>query len=85
MSDYEYEDNEDSEDNSIIVVKDKIIFVGDSFTGKSSIINRIVDDPFNDTYEDSIGVDFKTKIIRFRDMMLKIQIGDSAGQEKFNV
>jgi len=83
MSDYEYEDNEDSEDNSIIVVKDKIIFVGDSFTGKSSIINRIVDDPFNDTYEDSIGVDFKTKIIRFRDMMLKIQIGDSAGQEKF--
>jgi small GTP-binding protein len=70
-------------DNSISVTRHKIIFVGDACTGKTSIINRIIDNPFNDTYEVSIGIDFMSKNIRFRGQNIKIQIWDSAGQEKY--
>ena len=79
----EQESHEDSVDNSISVTRHKIIFVGDASTGKTSIINRIIDNPFNDTYEVSIGIDFMSKNIRFRGQNIKIQIWDSAGQEKY--
>ena len=77
------ESHEDSVDNSISITRHKIIFVGDAYTGKTSIINRIIDNPFNDTYEVSIGIDFMSKNIRFRGQNIKIQIWDSAGQEKY--
>ncbi len=77
------ESHEDSVDNSISITRHKIIFVGDACTGKTSIINRIIDNPFNDTYEVSIGIDFMSKNIRFRGQNIKIQIWDSAGQEKY--
>ena len=77
------ESHEDSVDNSISVTRHKVIFIGDANTGKTSIINRIIDNPFNDTYEVSIGIDFMSKNIRFRGQNIKIQIWDSAGQEKY--
>ena len=79
----EQESHEDSVDNSISVTRHKVIFVGDACTVKTSIINRIIDNPFNDTYEVSIGIDFMSKNIRFRGQNIKIQIWDSAGQEKY--
>ena len=79
----EQESHEDSVDNSLSITRHKIIFVGDACTGKTSIINRIIDNPFNDTYEVSIGIDFMSKNIRFRGQNIKIQIWDSAGQEKY--
>ena len=77
------ESKEDSVDNSISVTKHKIIFVGDAGVGKTSIINRIVDNPFNETYEMSIGVDFMSKNLRYKGQNIKLQIWDSAGQEKY--
>ena len=77
------ESHEDSVDNSISVTRHKIIFVGDAAVGKTSIINRIVDNPFNDTYEMSIGVDFMSKNLRYHGQNIKLQIWDSAGQEKY--
>ena len=79
----EQESHEDSVDNSISVTRHKIIFVGDACTGKTSIINRIIDNPFNDIYQASIGIDFMSKNIRFRGQNIKIQIWDSAGHEKY--
>ena len=75
--------HEDSVDNSISITRQKIIFVGDAATGKTSIINRIIENPFNEIYEISIGIDFMSKNIRFRGQNTKIQIWDSAGQEKY--
>lgn len=77
------ESHEDSVDNSISVQRHKIIFVGDAGVGKTSIIGRILDNPFNEAYENSIGVDFTSKNIRFRGQNIKLQIWDSAGQEKY--
>jgi len=74
---------EDSVENSISATRHKIIFVGDAGVGKTSIINRIVDNPFNESYEMSIGVDFMSKNIRYRGQNIKLQIWDSAGQEKY--
>ena len=79
----EQESHEDSVDNSISVTRHKLIFVGDAGVGKTSIIGRIVDNPFNETYEVSIGVDFISKNIRFHGQNIKLQIWDSAGQEKY--
>ena len=77
------ESHEDSVDNSISVTRHKIIFVGDAGVGKTSIINRIVDNPFSEAYEMSIGVDFMSKNLRFHGQNIKLQIWDSAGQEKY--
>ena len=74
--------NEDSmESNS--VTRHKIIFVGDAGVGKTTIISRIMDNPFNEVYEPSIGVDFMSKNIKFREQSIKLQIWDTAGQEKY--
>ena len=74
--------NEDSmESNS--VTRHKIIFVGDTGVGKTTIISRIMDNPFNEVYEPSIGVDFMSKNIKFREQSIKLQIWDTAGQEKY--
>ena len=77
------ESEEDSMDNSISVTKHKIIFVGDAGVGKTSIINRIVDNPFKDTYEMSIGVDFMSKNLNYKGQNIKLLLWDSAGQEKY--
>ena len=38
---------------------------------------------FSEDYEPSIGVDFFSKTIRYKGRLIKLQIWDSAGQEKF--
>lgn len=79
----EQDSREDSVENSVSIVRHKIIFVGDAGVGKTSIIARIIDNPFSDSYEMSIGVDFCSKNIRYRGQNIKLQIWDSAGQEKY--
>ena len=66
------ESQQDSVDNSISVTRHKIILVGDAGVGKTSIINRIVNNEFSDVYEMSIGVDFVSKNIRFRGQNIKL-------------
>ena len=74
---------EDSVDNSISVTRHKIIFVGDAGVGKTTILSRIMDNSFSETYEPSIGVDFMSKNIKFRGKNIKLQMWDTAGQEKY--
>ena len=59
----EQDSNDDSVDNSVSVTRHKIIFVGDAGVGKTTIIGRIMDNPFNEVYEPSIGVDFMSSIV----------------------
>ena len=61
----------------------KVIFVGDAGVGKTQIINRISNKPFSEDYEPSIGVDFVSKNILFRGQNIKLQMWDTAGQEKY--
>lgn len=61
----------------------KILLVGDSGVGKSSLLLRFVDDMFNETFISTIGVDFKIRNVRIEDKEIKMQIWDTAGQERF--
>ena len=61
----------------------KVLMVGDSGVGKSSMLLRFVDDMFSETFISTIGVDFKIKNIQMHDKILKLQIWDTAGQERF--
>ena len=81
MTDQDSKD--DSEGDSVSVTRHKIIFIGDAGVGKTTIISRIMDNPFNEVYEPSIGVDFMSKIIKYRGQNIKLQIWDTAGQEKY--
>ena len=65
----------------------KIVLIGDSGVGKSSVLLRYADDVFSDSYTSTIGVDFKIRTTHYnRDGMektIKQQIWDTAGQERF--
>ena len=81
MTDQDSKD--ESEGDSVSVTRHKIIFVGDAGVGKTTIIARITESPFNEVYEPSIGVDFMSKSIKYRGQNIKLQIWDTAGQEKY--
>ena len=51
---------------SIISLRQKIIFVGDSGVGKTTLINRINNEEFKDLNESSVGIDYYSKNIKFR-------------------
>ena len=52
----------------------KILLLGDSNTGKSSIILRYTENSFDSSIVSSIGVDFKMKKMKFENKIIKIQI-----------
>jgi len=52
----------------------KILLLGDSNTGKSSIILRYTENTFDSSIVSSIGVDFKMKKTKFDNKIIKIQI-----------
>eukprot|EP01065_Artemidia_motanka_P036375 TRINITY_DN442_c6_g2_i7.p1 TRINITY_DN442_c6_g2~~TRINITY_DN442_c6_g2_i7.p1 ORF type:complete len:213 (+),score=58.89 TRINITY_DN442_c6_g2_i7:105-743(+) len=65
----------------------KILLVGDSGVGKSSLLLRFTEDTFDQDIGATIGVDFKVKNITVpyegRDRRLNLKIWDTAGQERF--
>eukprot|EP00700_Malawimonas_jakobiformis_P003064 EC725526.1.p1 GENE.EC725526.1~~EC725526.1.p1 ORF type:complete len:222 (+),score=16.82 EC725526.1:48-668(+) len=61
----------------------KIIVIGDSGVGKSSLLNRFVDDQFSPNFIQTIGVDFKIKTMLYNQKQVRLQLWDTAGQERF--
>ena len=84
--------------SSIMTIRYKLVFVGDINVGKTSVMNRFINDEFSGEYDvnqfynltfilyflqATIGVDFATKTIEYKDNSIKLQIWDSAGQERY--
>ncbi|CAO2841936.1 unnamed protein product [Amaranthus hypochondriacus] len=61
----------------------KIIILGDSGVGKTSLMNQFVNKKFSNQYKATIGADFLTKELQFEDRLFTLQIWDTAGQERF--
>jgi len=61
----------------------KIVFLGDVEVGKTSFISRFVLDSFSTTYSATVGIDFLSKSVQIDDQVVRLQIWDTAGQEKF--
>lgn len=61
----------------------KTLIIGDSSVGKSNLLLRFSDNIFHDTFLPTIGVDFKIKNISVYDKSIKLNIWDTAGQDRF--
>eukprot|EP01027_Heterolobosea_sp_BB2_P027811 GEZU01043453.1.p1 GENE.GEZU01043453.1~~GEZU01043453.1.p1 ORF type:complete len:210 (-),score=73.91 GEZU01043453.1:25-654(-) len=61
----------------------KVTIVGDSGVGKSCILMRFSEDDFNDKSKSTIGVDFKICDIDVGNEKVKLQIWDTAGQDRY--
>lgn len=63
----------------------KILMLGDSAVGKTSLFLRITEEPDRSTtsYVSTIGIDFRTKDYLFENHKVRMKIWDTAGQERF--
>ena len=61
----------------------KIVIIGDASVGKSSLLRSMKKHTFESVYQSTIGVDFDVINMELDDKIYKIQLWDTAGQEKF--
>ena len=61
----------------------KVLLIGDSSVGKTSVLLRYVDDTFNPEFQTTIGVDFKISTFQLNGKVIKLQLWDTAGQDRF--
>ena len=61
----------------------KLILIGSSGVGKTSILTQFADNKFTQNYLTTIGVDFRFKNVKHENKNIKFQIWDTAGQERF--
>ena len=63
----------------------KVVLIGESGVGKTSIISRYMTDSFSSTLGSTPGANFTTKTIFLKNenQSIKFEIWDTAGQEKF--
>ena len=74
----------DQNDNQNELIDIKIITLGDSHVGKSSLILQYIENKFSNLYISTIGFDLKHKQITLKDgKKAKLTLYDTAGQERF--
>ena len=64
-------------------IKLKIMVLGESMVGKTSLITRYTNDKFGGRYLCTVGIDFQKKKIEKNGKKVLLQIWDTAGQERF--
>eukprot|EP00638_Chattonella_subsalsa_P006754 CAMPEP_0117740744 /NCGR_PEP_ID=MMETSP0947-20121206/4518_1 /TAXON_ID=44440 /ORGANISM="Chattonella subsalsa, Strain CCMP2191" /LENGTH=190 /DNA_ID=CAMNT_0005556905 /DNA_START=145 /DNA_END=718 /DNA_ORIENTATION=+ len=61
----------------------RILMVGDSSVGKTSLVMRFDDKGFLNKYATTIGVDYSDRLVELEGEEYKLQVWDTAGQERF--
>jgi len=62
----------------------RVILIGDSTVGKSSLLRQFTEGQFIQTNDPTVGVDFHVRIIQLdENVRVKLQLWDTAGQERF--
>lgn len=61
----------------------KLLIVGDASVGKSSLVFRYTEDEFSDDQISTIGLDVKIKTEIVNGIVIKCQLCDTAGQDRF--
>ena len=65
------------------IINCKVVILGDSSTGKTSIANRYVKEKFEQYEEPTIGASFLKKNISIGKSIISYEIWDTAGQERY--
>lgn len=73
--------NMDSQEDILTVLK--LLIIGESNVGKSSIILNFTEGEFHENMQSTVGMDYKTKQITIDGNTVKLAIWDTAGQERF--
>ena len=55
----------------------KLLIIGNSATGKTSLLARYADDPFRSTFIATVAVDFKVKTVFRNDKHVKLELWDT--------
>eukprot|EP00636_Phaeomonas_parva_P000577 CAMPEP_0118850776 /NCGR_PEP_ID=MMETSP1163-20130328/474_1 /TAXON_ID=124430 /ORGANISM="Phaeomonas parva, Strain CCMP2877" /LENGTH=556 /DNA_ID=CAMNT_0006783009 /DNA_START=373 /DNA_END=2043 /DNA_ORIENTATION=+ len=63
----------------------RLLLLGDSGVGKTSLMLRYSEDKFASSLLSTAGVDYKVRHTDVKDKRVRLQIWDTAGQEKFHV
>ena len=61
----------------------RLLLIGDTGVGKSSLLNRFSDNEFHDFHNATIGVDFRIKYFKKDNNEIKVELWDSTGNKKF--
>jgi len=61
----------------------KILVIGDSGVGKTSLIQRFINDEFHTYVQGTIGIEFHMFKVNLNGKEYKMQIWDTAGQERY--
>jgi small GTP-binding protein len=61
----------------------KIVLLGETSVGKSSLVERFVNGDYSDFKEPTIGAAFLTKTFNINNKNIKYKIWDTAGQERY--
>ena len=61
----------------------KIVAIGDSGVGKTSLIQMFEHSRFTENFKPTIGADFSNKEITIDGKVVTLQIWDTAGQERY--
>ncbi|XP_032820686.1 ras-related protein Rab-5A-like [Petromyzon marinus] len=62
----------------------KLVLLGESAVGKSSLVLRFVKGQFHEFQESTIGAAFLTQTVSLDDTTVKFEIWDTAGQERYH-
>ena len=62
----------------------KILTLGESEVGKTSILRRFIENKFLKNHLATIGIDYRTKIIKVYGRDIRLKIWDTAGQERYH-
>ena len=70
-------------DTNHVDLKLKLLIIGDSNVGKTSMLLNYTDNYFPESHLATIGVEYKVKEIKTDKYNIALQIWDTAGQERF--
>ena len=62
----------------------KLLVLGDSNVGKTNYILKFIENKFDNCYMSTTGIDLKSSNLVIKDKKIKLQLWDTAGQEKYN-